>query len=385
MGFNEQTLANVLRPVAEASGLPNRHYVDPATYERERERVLFGDWSGFAFASDVPEPGDALAVDFVGQPLLLVRDRTDRVRVFQNTCRHRGMILVPETGEVRKLRGMIRCPYHSWVYDLDGRLRATPHVGGPGRNAHDAIDRDTLGLVEMRSHVWHDVVFVNIAGDAAPFKERHGDLLARWADFEQPGVSGGTDSKFDLRVRSNWKLAVENYCESYHLPWIHPGLNSYSRLEDHYEIVADGFSGQGTIVYEPDLTEEAAFADYPGLSSAWDRQAEYVALYPNVLLGVHRDHRFAILLLPRGPEETLERVSVQYASQAMTRDCFASARARNAAMWREIFEEDVFVVEGMQRGRHGAAFDGGRFSPAMDGPTWAFHRWIATRFDAPCA
>lgn len=380
--LREGSLDTVMRPVGEASGLPNRHYVDTETYERERDRVLFRDWAGLAFSSDVPEPGDALAIDFMGQPLLLVRDREGHVRVFQNACRHRGMILVPETGEVRRLRGMIRCPYHSWVYDLDGALKATPHVGGPGMNVCEGIERTTLGLAEIRSHVWQNVVFVNLSGNAPPFEERHADLLKRWGAFEQPGFPGGPDSTFDLEVASNWKLAVENYCESYHLPWIHPGLNSYSRLEDHYNIVASDYSGQGTTVYAPALTTDAAFPDYPGLPAIWDRQAEYVALYPNVLLGVHRDHRFAILLLPKGPERTTERVSIVYAAASACGPDHAQARERNAAMWREIFEEDIFVVEGMQRGRHAAAFDGGRFSPVMDEPTWAFHRWVAERFEA---
>ena len=371
-------LAGVIRPVDEARGLPNAHYVDPATHAREAARVFAACWSALGFASDVPEPGDARPVEFAGQPLLLLRDRAGVPRVFLNACRHRGMILVPEP---TRLRGMIRCPYHSWVYDLDGCLKATPHVGGPGRNAHEAIDRALLGLVEVRSHVWHDVVFVNLDGAAPPFEEAQADLVARWSEFEQPSHPGGADSRFDLDVACNWKLAVENYCESYHLPWVHPGLNSYSRLEDHYNIVAETHSGQGTRVYDPSR-EDGAFADFAGLSSAWSAQAEYVALFPNVLLGVHRDHRFAIVLLPRGPERTVERVAISYASPDAAGDAIAAAaRTRNTAMWREVFEEDVFVVEGMQRTRHGSLFDGGRFSPVMDAATHAFHRWVAGRFE----
>ena len=371
-------LERVRQPIERAGGLPNRHYVDAATYADERERVLFASWAGFGFASDVAEPGDALAVDLAGQPLLLVRDRTGDVRVFVNACRHRGMQLVPETGRVKKLRGMIRCPYHSWVYDLDGQLKATPHVGGPGVNMHDALDRDTLGLVEVRSHVWQGVVFVNVSGNAKPFEVEQAGLLSRWGDFDRQGHAN-EDSKFQLEVRANWKLAVENCGESYHLPWIHPGLNSYSRLEDHYAIVHERHSGQGTNVYSPALSEAGAFVDFGGLPAIWARQAEYVSLYPNVLLGVHRDHRFAIVLLPQGPERTVERIAIEYAAEAMTGERYASARRTNAGMWKEIFEEDIFVVEGMQRGRHARQFDGGRFSPAMDGPTHAFHRWVADR------
>ena len=168
--LNDEELAAVLAPVATANGLPNRHYVDPAWFDIEKERLFFDGWAGIGFAKDVPAPGDAKPLTFLGQPLVIIRGRDGQLRVFFNTCRHRGMILVKEAGPIR---GAIRCPYHSWCYDLDGALKATPHVGGPGHNAHEAIDRATLGLVEVRSHVWRDVVFVNISGDAPPFEEAH--------------------------------------------------------------------------------------------------------------------------------------------------------------------------------------------------------------------
>ena len=240
-------LSGVLRDVTDAKGLPNEHYICPDVFDEERQALLFAHWSGIGFGKDVPNPGDAKPVDFLGMPLLLLRDRDGTVRVFQNTCRHRGMILVEEAGNIQ---GAIRCPYHSWCYSLSGELRSTPHVGGPGQNLHEGIKRSELGLTEIRHHVWHDVVFVNIDGKAPPFEEAHATLLERWKEFEQPIVHGGPESSFKLEVNGNWKLAVENYCESYHLPWIHPGLNSYSRLEDHYHIEEPGlFSGQGTLVY----------------------------------------------------------------------------------------------------------------------------------------
>ena len=325
-------------------------------------------------ASDVPEPGDAVPITFLGIPLLLIRGRDNVVRVFQNICRHRGMILVEEP---RKIEGAIRCPYHSWCYSTQGQLVATPHVGGPGFNSHAEMDRNTLGLIDVRSHVWRDVVWINLSGTAPAFEEAMADVIARWSDFEQPLHHGGPDSQFTLKVKANWKLAVENYCESYHLPWVHPGLNSYSRLEDHYNIEMDGLtSGQGTLVYRQLMSEAGAvFPDFDDLDAKWDAGAEYLAIYPNVLLGVHRDHAFAIVLRPNGPAETEEFVHLYYASP----NSDEALRQRNAEQWKVVFEEDIFVVEGMQRGRSAPGFDGGRFSPAMDGPTHCFHRWAAAR------
>lgn len=367
-----QTLDAVRQPVETANGLPNAHYVDPAVFEAEKHAVLFASWTGLAVADDVPEVGDAKPVTFLGMPLLLVRDKQNTVRVFQNICRHRGMILVSEP---RKIEGAIRCPYHSWCYSTDGKLVSTPHVGGPGQNKHEAIDKALLGLIEVPSHIWFNTVFVNIDGTAAPFEEVHADLIARWSDFDQPMYHGGPDSRFTLDVQTNWKLAVENYCESYHLPWVHPGLNSYSRLEDHYHIIVKGlYSGQGTLVYRQlKGADDTTFPDFPDIDPKWIDGGEYVTVYPNVLLGVQRDHAFVIILEAQALDQTAEHVHLYYAAPQTDE----ALRQKNAIQWRGVFEEDVFVVEGMQRGRHAPGFDGGRFSPAMDGPTHCFHDWVA--------
>jgi choline monooxygenase len=367
-------LSAVRQPIALAQGLPNEYYIDDGVFDEEKQALLFTQWAGLAVASDVPEPGDAVPLSFLGMPLLLIRDKQGQIRVFQNTCRHRGMILVEVP---RKIEGAIRCPYHSWCYATDGRLVSTPHVGGPGQNTHPGIDRATLGLIEVRSHVWFDVVWINVSGDAPAFDIVMSDLLDRWAEFDKPLFHGGPESRFQLEVNCNWKLAVENYCESYHLPWVHPGLNSYSRLEDHYHVEKPGeYSGQGTLVYRQIKNENGeVFPDFEALTGKWDTAAEYVAAYPNVLLGVHRDHVFVIVLVPDRVDHTTEQVHIYYARPATDE----GLRARNAQQWKTVFEEDIFVVEGMQRGRRAPGFDGGRFSPAMDGPTHLFHDWVAAK------
>jgi choline monooxygenase len=369
-------LSAVRRPVSEAQGLPNPHYIDPAVFEEEKHAVLFSSWAGLGVTADVPEAGDAVPITFLGMPLLIVRDKNETVRVFQNICRHRGMILVEEP---RKIEGAIRCPYHSWCYGTDGRLVSTPHVGGPGQNTHASIDRDLLGLIEVRSHIWRNVIWINIDGKALPFEEENAELIKRWAEFDKPLFHGGADSQFQLKVDCNWKLAVENYCESYHLPWVHPGLNSYSRLEDHYHIEQpDAFSGQGTLVYRQLQGDKGqVFADFEGVGEKWNEAAEYISVYPNVLLGAHRDHAFAIVLVPENEGRTVENIHLYYA----TPETDANMRAANTEQWKLVFEEDIFVVEGMQKGRHAPSFDGGRFSAVMDSPSHCFHAWVAGKIE----
>ena len=376
-------LSSVLQPVATARGLPNRHYASDETFEREKHAVLFANWCGIGFAKDAPEPGDVMPVDFLGMPLLVVRDGQGAVHVYQNTCRHRGMILVEQKRNIGA--GVIRCPYHSWCYSQQGRLVTTPHVGGPGQNTDPHIHRDDLGLTVIRSHVWRDVIFVNISGTAPAFTDYAAEVIGRWQEFEgQPFFHGGEDCSFTFDVACNWKLAVENYCESYHLPWVHPGLNSYSRLEDHYHIEAPGrFSGQGTLVYSPTLGAEGQkFPDFAALSEKWDRGAEYIALYPNVLFAAHRDHAYAMILEPVAKDRTIERTELYYATQEAAGPDYSELREKNKALWQGVLGEDVFVVEGMQKGRSAVHFDGGKFSPVMDSPTHCFHHWVASQFEA---
>ncbi|MGI9511082.1 MAG: aromatic ring-hydroxylating oxygenase subunit alpha [Geminicoccaceae bacterium] len=374
------------QPIGEAAGLSNRCYTDQAHFEVEKTRIFDQGWACIGFGKDIPEPGDAVPIDHLGAPLLALRAKNGEIRVFHNVCSHRGMVLVDAPTRVRSV---IRCPYHSWCYGMDGALKATPHVGGPGQNAHGAIDRETLGLRRVRSAVWFDLIFVDLSGEAPAFETFIQPLARRWEMFDQEELHhAGADGSFKLEIACNWKLAVENYCESYHLPWVHPGLNSYSRLEDHDNIVEPGFfSGQGTKVYNPRLSDDGRrFPDFRSLAASpkpvvdtWQTRAEYVALYPNLLLGIHRDHFFAIRLEPLGREHTVEHVEIYYTDQRALGDDFADLRAKLKTMWEEVFAEDVFVVEGMQRGRASSGFKGGVFSPVMDEATHAFHGWVAER------
>ena len=369
-------LANVMSPIERAKGLPNECYIADDMFKHERATLFKKSWAAIGFGKDIAKPGMVKPLDFLGIPLLMVRNADGEIKVFQNVCRHRGMILVDKE---QQLRGPITCPYHAWSYDLDGKLKRTPHVGGPDIDSHESVKPCDLSLIGVRAHLWRDIVFVNIDGKAPAFEKASANLIKRWGEFEQPLVHGGKDSSISFTLACNWKLAVENYCEAYHLPFVHPELNTYSRLEDHYNIMDDsGFAGQGTTVYQPQISKDGKrFPHFSNLSDKWDKAGEYVALFPNVLLGVHNDHAFAILLLPDGTGHTHEQVEIYYANKSALGAEYAKMRETNTSMWREVFAEDIGVVEGMQRGRAAPGYDGGKFSAVMDAPTHHFHSWVA--------
>lgn len=370
----------VKRPIHEATGMPNAVYVEERFFDIERDRVMAKSWACVGFASDLPQQGYVKPACFMGLPLVMLRNREGEICVFHNVCSHRGMELVQEETVVR---GMLRCPYHSWTYDLDGNLRATPHIGGVDKHAVEGFERGQHGLRPVRSALWMDMVFVNLSGEAPAFADYVGPLEARWRaflgddgfDLMRPGSTGGS---LDMEVECNWKLAVENYCEAYHLPWIHPTLNAYSRLQDHYNITLDGpFAGQGSNAYNLSDRVGTRLPTFPHWPADRLRQAEYIAFYPNVLLGLQADHAFALMLEPISQSATREHLRVYYVGDAATREDYAPARTATLESWRTVFSEDIGAVEGLQRGRRSPAFAGGVFSPIMDAPTHHFHRWVA--------
>lgn len=380
-----ERLAPVLHDTARASGLPNEVYTTPGFLAIERERVFGRTWAALGFASDVPVDGDVRPLQFLGLPLIMLRDRRGEVRVFHNVCSHRGRQLVDAPCRVE---AGLRCPYHSWHYGLDGALKGTPHIGGMNIHSCAGFDRAGKGLRPVRCAVWCDTVFINLSGEAEPFEAYIRPVMDRWRAYwgdsgpEELRPAGEPDGHLALEVESNWKLAVENYCESYHLPWVHPGLNSYSRLEDHYIVLDDNgesFAGQGTSVYN---LAEVAGISLPKLS-AWpatrEREAEYLALYPNLLIGLQADHFFAMLLEPLAERRTREHVRLLFVGDAAVDDEHAAARESTLASWKTVFEEDIAMVEGMQRGRESPAYQGGVFSPVQDIPTHHFHQWVARR------
>ena len=371
-------LDRVMQPIESANGLPNECYTQAVSFQLDRDRVLAPGWVCIGFGSDVPDNW-AVPINFMGFPILLTRNAEGVLRVFHNVCSHRGMQLVSEP---RKLgTGLIRCKYHSWTYDFDGNLKGTPSIGGTDRDSHDDFDPSTNGLKPIRSEVWMDNIFVNLSNDAEPFQQFIAPLMKRWGKWVSAETlaefAPGVKAKMELVVNSNWKLAVENFLEAYHLPWVHPGLNSYSPLEKHYDIDLDeNFSGQGSSSYTTPGGATGSISSWPADEKNF---AEYPAVYPNTLLGLQSDHFFTMTILPVSETTSLERVQLLFLGDVASSEEYAPHRQSLLESWREVFSEDIFAVEGMQAGRQSPAYQGGVFSPVMDQHTLHFHQWIARR------
>ena len=373
----------VKNPIEKAHGLPNECYLNNDYLEFEKEKIFKNNWTMIGVASSVPNPGDAKPFNLLGIPILIVRNKENEVKVFHNVCRHRGFKLVDLEC---KLKNVIRCPYHSWSYDFNGKLTVTPHLGGLGKHEVEGFDKNNSNLKEIKSNIWMDLIFININSNAKPFEDFIKPLEDRWSKFiskkDQKLIRHSTDNGyFNMTVNSNWKFAIENYCESYHLPWIHPELNKVSNISDHYHIEDENlnFSGQGSNKYSQQFDGNIKFKCFPNWPTELSEKSEYVSLYPNVMLGIHIDHFYAFWLEPISNNQTKEHFELYYVGdESASSDEFKDIREKNFAFWQEVMNEDVTAIEGMQNGRNSPAYNGGNFSPVMDTPTLMFHKWVAT-------
>ena len=373
----------VKNPIEKAHGLPNECYLNNDYLEFEKEKIFKNNWTMIGVASSVPNPGDAKPFNLLGIPILIVRNKENEVKVFHNVCSHRGFKLVDQEC---KLKNVIRCPYHSWSYDFNGKLTVTPHIGGLGKHEVEGFDKNNSNLKEIKSNIWMDLIFININSNAKPFEDFIKPLEDRWSKFiskkDQKLIRHSTDNGyFNMTVNSNWKFAIENYCESYHLPWIHPELNKVSNISDHYHIEDENlnFSGQGSNKSSQQFDGNIKFKCFPNWPTELSEKSEYVSLYPNVMLGIHIDHFYAFWLEPLSNNQTKEHFELYYVGdESASSDEFKDIREKNFAFWQEVMNEDVTAIEGMQNGRNSPAYNGGNFSPVMDTPTLMFHKWVAT-------
>lgn len=191
--------------------LPPEAYTDPAIYEQEVEKIFRTSWVPVCRADELAEPGSFRAMELFGEPVVIVRGKDGAVRMLSNVCRHRNAVMLEGDGKAP----MIRCPYHHWVYDLEGDLRAAPYMDRVA-----GFDETTCTLPAYAAEEWNGFVMVNFNAGAQPFADQYPKLTEMLGD-----VAVGAAKPFarlDYPSAWNWKIMVENFAESYHVSAFHP-------------------------------------------------------------------------------------------------------------------------------------------------------------------
>lgn len=326
-------------PLDQARTLPGRWYADAAHHDRELEAIFRRGWVGAGCADDVADAGAYLATDVAGLPVLLVRDDDGELRAFLNVCRHRGSPLAAGCGRARALS----CPYHGWVYRLDGSLARAGGVGKPA-----GFDPADFALRQVQVTTFARSIMVNVDPVAAPFDP--GPMAAALSPYALDDLELGERTRYERRF--NWKVLLENYCENYHTPFIHSQLPT-AGYEYEIECAGPAVIAWDRPVAPRDAAEQALHDHRPG-EPGWARVADvaaesfnngtYLAVFPNTAISCFAGFAATFRLLPTGPSTTVvEREYFWHPSVP------AERRASDLAATRAVVEQDLEMCERLQQ------------------------------------
>jgi glycine betaine catabolism A len=369
-------VSETLRPLEQATMLPPAAFTDPAVLEWELEHLFCSGWICVGHLSQVSEPGRFLMREIGRDSVVVIGGEDGRPRAFHNVCRHRGARLVTEgEGTVRR---RLRCPYHAWSYDLDGALRASPHMDGV-----ENFDPSCNGLVPVRLSTLGGLLLVDLGGDASEPAEHIGDLLGHLERYRNAELRRG--GSIDYVVAANWKGIVENYNECLHCPGVHPELNALSNYMSGEEVSGDGAWCGGSMT----LTGEGAATMGSGGGHATPRppiaglagedlgSVLYLALFPNALVSFHPDYVMLHTLYPRAVDRTDVACEFFFEPSTMEAPDFDASDA--IGFWDMTNRQDWRVCELAQKGAGSRGYTPGRYS-LEESDTHAFDRMVAARY-----
>jgi len=367
-------LAATRKPVDQARLLPPRVFHDPAVFEFEQERWFGRTWLDIGRAADFETPGTYGVVDVAGESIIVVRGRDNVLRAFHNVCRHRGSTLVdaPPAGDTGRLV-RIQCPYHAWVYDLDGALRRAPHTD-------ELIDFAAASneLLPVALDTWAGFVFVNLDPGAGALTDYLADLPAAVARY--PIASLRRARRIEYEVGANWKVIGENYSECYHCPGVHPQLNRLSPYDRGRNLESRGPWAGGWM----ELIDEAATMSTDGhahgrpplvgISADDARRVYYFVVWPNLLLSLHPDYVMTHQVWPIDAEHSRVVCEWLFEPATMARADFDPSDAVD--FWDLTNRQDWAVCERQQVGTRSRAYVAGRYS-LMEDMVHAFDLMVA--------
>ena len=378
---------------ADAVGLPPTVYSDAEFHRFEIDAVFGSEWLCVGRSEQIPNAGDYLAVTRGGEPLIVVRNSDSRIRAMSAVCQHRGMCLTADTNRSdddmfdppRHISGStknFRCPYHYWVYDLNGQL-----IGAPEMSRTTGFDTNSIRLPSLSVELWHGFIFVNLSLDPAPLAPKLQKLEQALTNYKLDQLTT-VDPAVIPDVPFNWKIMIENFMEMYHNSRLHQGIHDWAPSSG--ASYADFESGDGAMfgfnrTLEPDggfnPTFKALFPVLPGTTIDERQQVVFALVPPSLLIGIQSDSAFWFVVDPTGP--TSHKLSMAYLLPESTvrlplfDQLLEAAIAGVANFNRQDMPTNIAVQRGMQS----------RFAPRgryswQEGVLAQFNSWLVDRYES---
>ena len=337
----QKLAANATVAFEDALSLPPAIYHDPNIYGIETRRIFHTEWICLGRTAEIPRSGDYLSRDLVGAPVFAVRQGDRSVKAFSNVCLHRAARLLDGDGHVTR----ISCPYHSWTYELDGRLIGAPYMGQT-RN----FDVKAHWLKELRCDEWEGFIYVTLDPELPPPSERLVSLSGLIGDYRLADYVPvfSTEDVWN----TNWKCLVENYMDAYHIHRVHKAsFGKFGTSEDQTHL----FDGDDSYTYHYVHEEAGHKSVCAHADNFWTREENrsrtwLINIFPSHTMQLQPDMLWYLSMLPDGTDKVRIRWAV-----SIPREILADAHDRQSvidqtmALIHQVNEEDRPIVENVFR------------------------------------
>ncbi len=380
--LKEETYKHTRAAVEHALTIIPEAYTSEEFHALEQKQIFQNSWVPCAVLPEVKKPGDVKVVEVGGESIIITRNKEGELRAFYNVCRHRGVqMLDKECTAVKSAR--IRCPYHSWAYDLNGKCLGTPLFEGSDippdmqgmfdMGGVDKFTKEDYPLFDLHVDSWGMLIFIHMGENPPPLTEQLGDLPERFAPYQLEDWEIAATQQFTFDA--NYKLVGENFMEYYHLPWVHPELIKVSRMEDHYRYQGDGMY-TGMMTWPISAGDEGGWLGLPpfsGLEADQLESAKFIWLFPCVALSVMPNHCFIMVTKPQGPHFTIEDTYVMCHPESLAAEGADKEVQQLVDFWTLVNQQDIDIVAKMHSGIRSKAYRGGRMCYHFEEPV---HRYM---------
>ncbi|MGB6103840.1 MAG: aromatic ring-hydroxylating dioxygenase subunit alpha [Pusillimonas sp.] len=335
----KERFARTRDTLAEARHLPGKIYSSDEIAAQEKERIFMKEWLCVARVEELPNPGDYLTREIVDEPFVVTRNAEGQIVAFMNMCLHRGVAVAYGSGNAKDFS----CPYHAWLYDLDGNLITAP------RFENEAANLKNCRLRRLQSVVWRGWIFITFNQNPMPFEHHVGVLEDElwWFQSDQCVLA----DKMVLEIDCNWKLLVENLVDIYHVPVIHKGtigaFNNYKNLKARlYERGAWAYDQKGR---PHSKTGEQLFPTLPWLEGHGMENSTRAGLFPNINMSMRYDSLRLWQAWPRGTDKMTLECYFLFDPSALALEDFQQRLEHYRTFVQQIIKEDAEMVVALQR------------------------------------
>ena len=355
----EQSATAVRQPLAHASHVPYLLYSDPDVLELEKERLFMKDWLMVGRVEQIANPGDYMTLDIFNEPIVIARNQAGEINAFSNFCLHRGAEISPKGfGHAKEFS----CPYHNWLYDLDGKLVGAPHM----RDTAD-FDVKKCQLPRVRCDTWGGFIYITLDPKAPPLMDFIRVYADEFAFLKLEDCAVAARVEFDLKC--NWKFVVENLFDVYHVTTIH--ATSFGKYRDTVDYFTDK-PGQEKLFgyYKAAPTMEGGkslFGPMPWLADKPETFACSGFQVPNLQMFARIDGMVFHSIWPVTVDRTHMISYIVIPKVFFDQPDFQEKVGRYADYLKKIIDEDEAAILSLQRAANSRLFKPGRMAKLEHG------------------